>query len=724
MNLILCNIITAFCLLLLAFYTVGVIIKTLVSPRKEALTYLRAFRKGKFAFIYVSMLPLYLVAFLYNGTAFHVAFFKSLAKLVNLVVLKYEYSEITPLIEASSLFNFTLHIGFALVALNALLFTLSIVHQRLSNALHLFYLRHTRKPKLYIFGEKVENADIYFSNHSMKKLLIGDLDEKEKEDLYFKKIFYHKENNRADFVKGIFKELKQGEITVIINEVDSQKNLDLIKRFNEQIELNADNHSLLQRLKVFVFGDASYEEIYLDLIKQGRGCLRYVDVHHECAVDFIDKFPLTKFLNKEHIDYSSACLKPETEINVVFVGFGYTNRQIFLTSVANNQFLVKEGEDIKLKQVNYHVIDKEEAKSDKNLNHGYNRYKFERKDFKQEDYLELPDLPALEHYTKMNVNDREFYGKIKDIICKTPSSVNVILVSLGNDLDNLDVTKKLCVKKEEWGVENCYLFSKNSAQKLGTAIDGSRNCFYFGNETAIYNLANITADSLTKMALLRNAVYDLEFSLKNSDGVNIDEKFIEDYKKRSENKWYSQKTQAERESSLYCCLSLRSKLNLLGLDYCEKGEKGEALTEEEYMQIYAKGDMPNTTYYKQTIDGKRIIKYGVEFIPSKRKNLATLEHYRWNSFMITQGFVPATKELIKNETVTVNGKTKYTNGKSYLMRRHGNLTTFKGLEEYANILCERDGISKEEADVISYDYQIMDDAYWLLDKSGKKIIKK
>ena len=31
---------------------------------------------------------------------------------------------------------------------------------------------------------------------------------------------------------------------------------------------------------------------------------------------------------------------------------------------------------------------------------------------------------------------------------------------------------------------------------------------------------------------------------------------------------------------------------------------------------------------------------------------------------------------------------------------------------------------EEQADVIKYDYQLMDDAYWLLSKTGYKIIEK
>ena len=37
---------------------------------------------------------------------------------------------------------------------------------------------------------------------------------------------------------------------------------------------------------------------------------------------------------------------------------------------------------------------------------------------------------------------------------------------------------------------------------------------------------------------------------------------------------------------------------------------------------------------------------------------------------------------------------------------------------------ERDGRSEEEKDVIKYDYQLMDDAWWLLNKGGYIIVEK
>ena len=100
--------------------------------------------------------------------------------------------------------------------------------------------------------------------------------------------------------------------------------------------------------------------------------------------------------------------------------------------------------------------------------------------------------------------------------------------------------------------------------------------------------------------------------------------------------------------------------------------------------------------------------------------------------MISKGTVPASKEQILTETVTkADGTQKYTNGKNYALRRHGNLTTFDGLVEFRKMVAERDRTegetllqAEERKDVIKYDYQLLDDAHWLLTKTGHKIIKR
>ncbi len=162
----------------------------------------------------------------------------------------------------------------------------------------------------------------------------------------------------------------------------------------------------------------------------------------------------------------------------------------------------------------------------------------------------------------------------------------------------------------------------------------------------------------------------------------------------------------------------------MGLDYCiESVNELPGLTEKEYLDIYAVGDSVDTSTYNLTVNGKKVVNYTLDFIPSKRTNLAIQEHQRWNSFMISKGIIPANKYQILTEKMERNGKLRYTNGKNYGMRRHGNLTTFDGLVAFRKMLAERDNGSEADYDVIKYDYQLLDDAYWLLNSCGYKIVK-
>lgn len=116
--------------------------------------------------------------------------------------------------------------------------------------------------------------------------------------------------------------------------------------------------------------------------------------------------------------------------------------------------------------------------------------------------------------------------------------------------------------------------------------------------------------------------------------------------------------------------------------------------------------------------------------------MAIHEHLRWNSYQITKGIIPSTKEQIISEIIfdEKKQKNKNSNGKNYNLRRHGNLTTFDGLLEYRKIIALRETQNKqideqelekieEENDVIKYDYQLLDDAYWLLSSNGYEIIR-
>ena len=163
---------------------------------------------------------------------------------------------------------------------------------------------------------------------------------------------------------------------------------------------------------------------------------------------------------------------------------------------------------------------------------------------------------------------------------------------------------------------------------------------------------------------------------------------------------------------------MRLKLQLMGLDYVrdsdeKDNDKVKELGKDDYLDFYAGKDKP--VYYDGVFAGeKEVVKYSLDFKPSRRTTMAIHEHLRWNSYMLSKGFVPASIEEIYND--------KDKNGKNYYLRRHGNLTTFDGLVEFRKLIAQRDGVDELATDVIKYDYQLLDDAYWLLSKNHYKII--
>ncbi len=726
------NVVTAVCLGLLVAWLIAVVVNFLltINNREKRIEYIRSFKSVKGLFVYFIAVILYFIGFLYEGKDFGFAFFQAISNLVELIVLNYNISSIEALILANVFYRYTLYFCFVLIAINAILFSLSIFSQYVWVFLQNSRLKYTKKDKLIIFGNNANSRCVYDSDDKRVKVLVDKISSEDASYLYLNKYVYA---NVKDFEVAVKKEItpilkrKTGCYTVIVNTQADDDNIlickSIINFIDEHIELQ---EMLFERLKVCVFGEPKYEAIYEDIVASSHGCVEYVNKYQKIAVNFIDKYPLTKFMTEKQIDYKSALIKKNVEINMLMIGFGKTNQQIFLTSVANNQFITGGKGEPKLKKVNYYLFDKNPAEKNKNLNHNYYRYQKECRGLNGEEYLPLPEEPANEIFCHLDVNDCDFYNKIRKICTRNANDVNYVVIAFGTDLENIDMAHKLLAKCREWEISNFAIFVKVRTNYKELTIFEEANCFCIGNEMEeVYNLNNILNDKTFRMSQMRNETYSLEYEITSNPNVAITEEFVEENHLKTIKKWYITNTQLERESNVYACLSIRSKLNMLGLDYVEEGCDGERVSEEEYFNKYAINDMPDTATYNKTVNGKDIIYYSAEFKPSTRTNLAVHEHLRWNSFMISKGVIPATKEqILKEYYIDKQGKKRYTNGKSYALRRHGNLTTMAGLMEYRKMIAERDGKTEESCDVIKYDYQLLDDAYWLLTQNGYKIIKK
>lgn len=453
-----------------------------------------------------------------------------------------------------------------------------------------------------------------------------------------------------------------------------------------------------------------------------------MDKYQKTAINFINKYPFAKFMTEEHIDYNTSLIKEGVKINAILIGFGKTNLQIFSSSVANNQFITEVDGKIGVKKVEYYVFDRDTSKGKRFLEQNYYRCKNFCKCEDQNDYLPFPDYPAEEYFYDLNVTDESFFCEIKKII-SMPKSVNFVIIAFGSDAENVDFAQKLSKKCRESNVKNLNIFVKVENARNGLYSENERNFHVITTESEVENRnEDIINEPIYEMARMRNEIYYLEYELTLSDIKSLTQAKIAEIGKKARDKSYTLATPFNSESSLFGVLSIRSKLNLMGLDYCRLDENDKhALTEDEYFAVYAQDDQPDFDFYSVRVAGKPIIRYTLNFKNSRRKNLAFHEHLRWNAYMIAKGFVPATKRDIL-QSVDLNGK--YTNCKDFVLLRHGNLTTFYGLELFSKMIAERDikqydsiAQAEENKDVIKYDYQLLDDAYWLLTCNGYKIVK-
>ncbi len=725
------TIITIFCLALMVVGAATVVINLALRDRAGKITYIRSFKRGKGVLIYLFALPLYWMGNRYAGMSVVDGLFDAIRRIVDLVVLKYDFSPVRPLMNANGFFAATVYVCFVLVACNALLFAASLASQHVWNYFGSFRFRHSSKERLVLFGNNEHNHAIYVSDEKRQKTIVDKVGKEEALQLYMKGIHYTSVPSFEKFlVTTVERALRGSSVVAVVNTECDEKNMALCRSFISHLSTLGEEaqNVCFQRLKIFVFGDPRYEAIYEDIVADSLGCISYINKYQKSAVDFIDRYPFTKFMDERHLDYETSLVREGVELNAVLIGFGKSNRQIFLTSVANNQFITKGENGVELKKVKYHIFDKAPAENNKNLNHNYHRYKNEFEDEEHEDYLPLPDYPAEECFHRLDINDKHFYQEIRRAVTTAELGVNFIVIAFGSDLENIDMAQKLVFKFREWGLKDAVIFVKTRNGEIGRRLLKEEGCYIICDEKEIvYNVEQILGDGIFKMAQMRNEVYDLEYELTKEGGSVLSEEKVNEIKTQAYRKWYKKKTQLERESSLYGCLSLRSKLHMMGLDYCLQSDEGQALSEAEYLQTYAREDQPDFGYYTVKADGKPIAHYTLQFHESRRKNLAVHEHLRWNSFMISKGMIPACKKLIMEERVDGT----FTNGRNYAVRRHGNITTFAGLEEFRRMVAERDqkaGETLEEAevrkDVIKYDYQLLDDAYWLLTKNGYKIVKK
>ncbi len=717
----------------MAATTIYTLISLIFADRETKNIRIRNYKKGNFLAHYLASFPLFFAAHLKNGAIIGIAVFNAIKSTFRTAILSFDLELLWPFMEKELFFFIAAALYIALTLLNTILFSLSLFSRRVLNYFALKKIKRGDSNVIVLLGYDEKSKDIlssmarneaYVKGCKEKKtdvlVITEEITDELKEEMYVNRAAYlraDKDTNIAEFLKTHCANFEKRHVSVIIHTPDESKNLkyafqlaELAAELKEDVEREFNNSDL--GIDAYIFDEGNKDSVYRRVSKISGGAVHCLNKYNIIARDFISKYPLTKFLSWQ-IDTEHAVFKEGTDARVIMIGFGSVNFHLFRAFVQNNQFLVmnSDGEPEKM-TVKYHIFDKEAVESEALLADTYMHYEGWFKNLSDDEkkkYFDLPTLPADVSFHQCNVNNGSFCDEFKNYLTTSEKGYNLVVVALGDDVSVLNLAEKLASYTKEIKAEKNTSFFVRMREPISTMescfnLDTQSEIIPFGDTASLYSYQKITLHEADKIAKDRHLCYAIESKKETVSD--------ESAKRDALLRWHFQWKNIQRESNVYACLSLRTKLHLLGYEIVEKTEGGPD-DSKSFFEDYGHGN--KIVYRDKVINQKKLVNYDVEYHKpgTPRTNLAICEHERWNAYHIANGFIPASKEEYRTE------------GKNALIerRKHINIASTKGLSEYAEWQVSEYGCSPFDADVIKYDYQLMDDAIWLLDRSGYTVVK-
>lgn len=744
---------------IMAIFLVYMVKKLCTLKGYQRIKFMSEYKKGRFCFIYLASLFIYYaVSIKKSGLNFMTNLTESLKCTFDAVAMKIDYQKFSSLNE--NLFYKVIDISFIIfVSLNVCLFLFSFVSPSINRKRN--YCHFLKKDEKIIFIGCNNDTYKMIDSLDLKEngcLVIGSFDNESANLLMDKAISFRNVSQKTIYsVKSLlssvvqlcFKKNINSNIKIIVHTQDEEKNLLITRKISLLLEDNLFKDN--KKVQAYVLGYGVNQTAFDKFMEKTKGKIHYINKHHQIAIDFIDRYPFTKFMNDNHIDYETGTIKSECNLNVYMIGYGKTNQEIFLSSIANNQFCTINKGNVEKKNINYYIYDKNNIKVNKNLNHYFYRLENEYHYFKdrEEDFLPLDVNPANVINSKkcIDINDNSFYLQLYNDICNTNNNdINYIIISIGSKTENMDMADKITSKIHEWNIEkqthvfvriqdsqfiensNLYrdinYYEKDANVNYTAELDNKTISFNrvnkctkkellyntFGEEDLLlYNVNRIFNDQQEIFARNRDVVY----SLKKDDDIEKTKQFVQE-------KWY-EKTQIQRESNYFAYLNIRTKLHLMGYDFVSKNDFNEHIHssvsfDEFYKKYFENSEATEKNVINVVYDNKpiNIVEYQdtLEFAKCRRTFLAMQEHFRWNAYTISKGVIPSTKQEI---LCNIN------DGKDYeITRKHNCITTFEGLKELDYLLSIKkyiiDLIHKQNEDLSKKDTSIIYAACELLQK--------
>ena len=436
--------------------------------------------------------------------------------------------------------------------------------------------------------------------------------------------------------------------------------------------------------------DKKAETIRREIIEK-NGCEEWITTfctNELLARTFTEENPVTRYLPRECID--AATIKRDTQIHIFFLGFGKLNRQLYRQSILNNQLVTFENGTYRLLPVHYHICDTGVDIDAWDIS----GLKDALSELKESDSFPIPEMPFDTDALDKAPDSRQVLTTVKKQVQQN-HSYTFVVIDTEDDCRNIEIGAKL--KTMLFSMESYHIFVRSEA----AFTENEAAVTYFGKNDRVLTHDVIVNERLSVMAKKVNEVYTAQYAGQDRNRPD----FAEYIREKSDAEW-KDFDYFTLYSNIYSAMNLRTKLNLLGLDYVKDGNGA------------------NTALIKKRHGHKGKYAYSEYFTPSVRNALIAQEHARWNAYHLLNEWLPMDQ---KGTTMKpCNGEKVSFNVKNTEAKKHSCLTTYKGLDALSAYLAQKAGGGATTAD---YDYYIYDEllitsAEELLTSLGYSVIEK
>ena len=591
-------------------------------------------------------------------------------------------------------------VDFILVAVLASATTTLSVLSFFNTALSNWY----RKSKVFRYkGDVVlgnsETARLYLQKNKNTMLWDANISAKDYTDLIKRGFAVCKEPFNS---QKVLKALGKNEHHLIVFKDSKKSYFDMVELFTkikskEQNLLFLHLESTVEEMKIIT------DEFIDKADKNTNSFVSCFSNHELLARQFILDHPITRYIPKSFYN-DNFTVKEEKEINVVFMGFGRVNYELFKLMSMQFQFASEDKEKggLKGKPVHYYVFDENESR----LHSEYvSKLLYEvNEDFADSDFEKPEPICDLKNPQKLNIRSIEARKLFKSLV--NENNYTYFIISLNDDFSDASYAQTL---KRLFPTENNYKIFVRLKENDVVKMNGSEeNVVYFGGKNGMLCHDCIVNDELLELSQKIHAFYNKVAS----DRLSL------------LREWESIPL-VEQYSNMYSALNIRFKLNMMGIDMCKSVKDGERpIDKSQYFAIY------NNRFGEKKIDD-----FSFFFESNACNVIAHVEHSRWNAAYIQRDYKPMKikdfywSEKVNEKTGEVKRRLEH---KDTAKKQHACLTTYRGLEKlmeekfkisYPGVLIDKTSKRFMDLDLYGYDYMVMDEVYDAVHSIGYSLVK-